>query len=66
MAAPFCIWPRFDVVIKGGIATIIKHALAILCWTWTYSEREKKKSWCSIMLIDAKSFCFEGDAIEHV
>jgi hypothetical protein len=49
-----------DVGIKGGIIAIVKHALAILCETWTFSEREKiNKSWCSILLTHAKSLCLK-------
>jgi hypothetical protein len=43
MAIVFCRWPRFDVGVKGGIAVIVKCTSIVLCWTWTYNEREKKK-----------------------
>ncbi len=40
----FCRWPCSDVGIKGGIATTVRRALAFLCSTWVYHEREKNKS----------------------
>jgi len=44
MAVVFCRWPRFDVGVRGGTTTTVKHVLAIMCWMWTYGECEKNKS----------------------
>ncbi len=44
MAVVFGKWPRFDVGVRGGIVAIVKCTPTVMCWTWTYSERDKNKS----------------------
>jgi hypothetical protein len=66
MVLAFCRWPCCNIGIRGGITTRVRRIPAILCWTWTYSEREKKKSHGVQFVNPCQGFVFEGDIIEHV
>ncbi len=72
MVVVFCKWIRFDVGIKGGTATTVRRAPAVLCWTWIDNEHgltmnvKKTKVMVFNFVDSCQEFVFNGDVIERV